>query len=84
VSIALLQDEDLGDLGQSLGDDLSIERVGEDLGPVFERSVGGDAGRAAAFVAVGDDLEGELGLSGVHLEDGEVVDDEEHGGRVLA
>ncbi len=33
-------------------------------------------------VTLGDDLEGELGLRGVHGEDGEVVDGEELGGEV--
>ena len=83
MSIAFLQEEDLGPLGDALGNDLRVERAGKDLGPVLEGPVGGDAGRATALVAVGDDLEGELCLSGVHRQDGEVVDDEERGRCVL-
>jgi len=52
-SIALsVEDEVLGALGQAFGDDLGVERVGEDLGPVLEWPVGRDAGRAPVVVAV--------------------------------
>ena len=51
-------------LGESLGDDLSVERVGKDLGPFFERAIGGDGRGAAVVVAFADDLKGELGLVG--------------------
>jgi type II secretory pathway predicted ATPase ExeA len=82
VAEAFLEDEVLGALGESLGDDLGVERVGEDLGPVLEGPIGRDAGRASEVVPLGDDLEGELGLGGVHGEDGEVVDDEQLGAHV--
>jgi len=68
-----VEDEVLGAFGEALGDDLGIERVGEHLGPVLKQSIGRDARRAAVVVAVGDDLEGELGLRGIHGEDGEVI-----------
>ena len=54
-------------------------RVREHLRPILERAIDGDAGRAPEFVTVGDDLEGKLGLGGVHREDGEVVNDQEFG-----
>jgi len=72
----------LGALSESLGDDLRVEGVGEDLGPVLERAIGRDASRSSVVVALGDDLEGELGLGGVHGEDREVVDDEQVGADV--
>ena len=62
----------------------ALRAIGKDLGPVLEGAVGGDGGGAAVVVALGDDLEGELGLGGVHGEDGEVVDDEELGSDVAA
>jgi hypothetical protein len=71
-------------LGEALGDDLSVEGVGEHLRPVFEGAVGGDAGGAAVVVALADDLKGELCLSGIHLEGCEVVDDEQLGANILA
>jgi len=71
---ALVENEVLSTLGEALSDDLGVERVGEDLGPVLEWTIGSDAGRAAVLVAFGDDLEGELGLRGVHGQNGEVVD----------
>ncbi len=76
---AFLEDKVFGALGEPLGDDLSVERVGEYLRPIFEWAVGSDAGRAAVVVALGDNLEGELGLGGVHGEHREVVNDEELG-----
>src|ERR1700677_4301256 len=78
-AIAFLEDEVLGALRESLGNDLSVECVGEDLGPVLERTIGGDGSRAAVVVSLGDDLKGELRLCGVHREHGEVVDDQEFG-----
>src|SRR5437016_1000703 len=79
-SIALsVTDEALGTLGESLGDDLCVERVREHLRPVLEQAVGRDAGRATVVVAVSDDLESEVGLRWVHGQDSEVVDDEEVG-----
>ena len=69
-------------LGEALGDDLGIEGVRKDLGPVLEWAVGGDEGGAAVVVTLRDDLEGELGLRRVHGEDGEVVDGEQLGGEV--
>jgi hypothetical protein len=74
----------LGSLGQALSDDLGVERVGKDLCPIFERPVGGDAGRSSEVVTLGDDLEGELGLCGVHGEHGEVVNDEQLGAHVAS
>jgi hypothetical protein len=81
---AFLEDEVLCALGEALGDHLGVECVGEDLGPVLEGPIGGDAGGASKVVALGDNLEGELGLGGVHGEDGEVVDDEQLGAHVAA
>src|ERR1700733_13469948 len=84
-SIALsVEDEALGTLGEALGDDLGVERIGEHLGPVLEQAVGGDAGGSSVVVAVGDDLEREIGLCRVHGEHGEVVDDQEVGAAVAA
>ena len=62
----------------------ALSGVGKDLGPVLEGAIGGDHGRAAVVVALADDLKGELGLGGVHGEDGEVVDDEQLGADVAA
>src|ERR1051325_4582307 len=42
----VVEDEVFRALGEALGDDLSIEGVGEDFGPILERSVGGDGGGA--------------------------------------
>jgi hypothetical protein len=42
-----IEDEALGALGETLGDDLRVERVREHLGPVLEQAIGRDAGRAA-------------------------------------
>src|SRR5678816_2791815 len=82
-SIALsVEEEALGALGESLGDDLRVERVREHFRPVLEQAAGRDAGRATVVVAVGDDLEGKVGLRRVHGEDSEVVDDEEVGATV--
>ena len=72
----------LGSLGESLGNDLRVEGVGKDLGPILEWAIGSDAGGSSVVVALGDDLEGELGLGGVHGEDSEVVDDEQFGADV--
>src|SRR5208337_3490691 len=58
-SVVFLEHEVLGSLGQALSDDLGVERVGKDLCPIFERPVGGDAGRSSEVVTLGDDLEGE-------------------------
>jgi hypothetical protein len=44
--------------------------------------IGRDHRRAAVVVTLADDLKGELGLSGVHGEDGEVVDGEQLGADV--
>jgi hypothetical protein len=79
-----VEHEALGALGEALGDDLGVERVGEDLRPVLECAVRGDRGRATVVVALGDHLEGELRLRGVHLEHGEVVHEEEVGADVLS
>jgi len=38
-----VEDKGLGALGEALGDDLGVEGVGEDLGPVLERP--GSVGR---------------------------------------
>lgn len=37
-----VEDEDVAELGDALGDHLSVQRVGEDLRPLLEGSVGGD------------------------------------------
>jgi len=71
-----IKDKMLAALGEALSDDLSIEGVRKYFWPVLECSVGGDGGGAPIIVTLGDDLEGELCLSGVHGEDGEVVDEE--------
>ena len=60
----------------------ALSGVGKDFGPVFEGPIGRDHRRAAVVVALADDLEGELGLGGVHGEDGEVVDGEQLGADV--
>jgi hypothetical protein len=59
-------EQDLGAFGEPLGYDLGVERIRKDLGPVLEGAVGGDGGRASVIVTLGDDLECELGLSGIH------------------
>jgi len=75
-----VDDEALAGLGEALGDHLGVESVGEDTRPVLEGAVGGDGDGAPMGVAVADDLKGELGLGRIHLEEGEVVvDDEELG-----
>src|SRR5665647_2686206 len=74
-----IEDEVFGSLGEPLVDDLSVERVREDRGPVLEEAVARDAGRAPVLVALRDDLEGEIGLRRIHRKHGEVVDDEEVG-----
>lgn len=72
-----VEDEVLRSLGESLGNDLCVERVGKDLGPVLERPVGGDTRGAPIVLALRDYLEGELCLRRIHAQDGEVVDDDE-------
>jgi hypothetical protein len=79
-----VEDEAFGAFGEALGDDLGVERVGEDLGLILEEAVGGESGRAAVVVAVGENLKGELGLGRIHLENGEVVDHQELGLLVAA
>ena len=79
-----VEDKVLAALGEALGDHLRVERVGEHLGPILEGSIGSDGGRAPVVVALGDDLEGELGLGGVHGEDGQIVEDEQIGPHVTA
>ena len=74
----------LGTLSETLGDDLCVERVGEDLRPILERPIGRDQSGAAVVVALADDLERKLGLRGVHGEDSEVIDGEEIGADVAA
>ncbi len=54
------EDEDLGTLGQALGDDLGVERIGEDLRPVLEGRLVVIRLGATVVVALGDDLKGEL------------------------
>jgi hypothetical protein len=49
------------------------------LGHSLKGPVGGDRGGASVVVALADDLEGELGLGGVHLEASEVIDGEQVG-----
>jgi hypothetical protein len=53
-------------------------RVGEDLGPLAERQVGGDDQRAA-FVALGEDLEDEFGSAVGQREVSEFVKDDKLG-----
>src|ERR1700690_4552796 len=78
VPVALpVEDEGFGVFGQALGDDLGVEGVGKDLGPILERSVGGDGGGATDLMALGDDLKGELCLGGIHGEHRKIVDDEQ-------
>jgi hypothetical protein len=57
----------------------ALSASGKDLGPVLEQPVGRDAGRAMVLVALGDDLEGEVGLCRVHRQHREIVDDQEVG-----
>jgi hypothetical protein len=83
-SVAFLENEVLGALGEAFCDDLSVERVREDFGPVLEGSVGGDEGGATVVVAFADDLKSELGLGSVHGEDSEVIDREKLGAYVAA
>src|SRR3954468_14231267 len=52
--------DDVGAGGEAVDDGLGEAGVGEDLGPVAERQVGGDDQRSA-FVAFGEDLEDEFG-----------------------
>jgi hypothetical protein len=52
--------DDVGLVGDAVDDGLGEARVGEDLCPLAEGEVGGDDQRAA-LVALGDDLEDELG-----------------------
>jgi hypothetical protein len=53
VSVASpVEDEGFSAFGQALSDDLGIEGVREYLGPILERSVGGDGGGASHFVAL--------------------------------
>jgi len=52
--------DDVGAVGEAVDDGLGEAGVAEDLGPLAERQVGRDD-QAAAFVALGEDLEDELG-----------------------
>jgi hypothetical protein len=52
--------DDVGAMGEPLDDRLGEPWIGEHLGPLAEGQVGGHDQRAA-FVALGDDLEDELG-----------------------
>src|SRR5829696_8247482 len=52
--------DDVGAVGEAVDDGLGEPGVGEHLRPFAEREVGGDDQRAA-FVALGEDLEDELG-----------------------
>jgi len=45
-----VEEEVLGALREALGNDLCVERVREDLGPVLEQSIGRDAGGPAVVV----------------------------------
>jgi hypothetical protein len=47
-TVSFFEDEVFAALGEPLGDDLSIERIGKDLGPFFERPIGGDGGWGGA------------------------------------
>ena len=71
-----VENEVFAALGESLGDHLCVERVGEDLGPILEGAIGRDGGRATIVVAFGDDLKCKLCLRGVHFKAREVVDDQ--------
>ena len=75
--------DDVGAVGEAVDDGLGQPGVGEDLGPLAERQVGGDDQRAA-FVALGEDLEDELGGAVGQREVAELVEDDELGAGVAA
>ena len=65
--------DDVRAVGEAVDDGLGEAGVGEDLGPLAERQVGGDD-QAAAFVAFGEDLEDEFGGAVGQREVAEFVD----------
>ena len=69
--------------GETIDDRLGEPGVGEDLGPFAEGQVGGDDQRAA-FVALGEDLEDQLGGAVGQCEIAELVEDDELGAGVAA
>ena len=73
--------DDVRAVGEAVNDGLGEAGVGEDLGPFAEGQVGGDDQRAA-FVALGEDLEDELGGAVGQREVAELVNDDELGAGV--
>jgi hypothetical protein len=73
--------DDVRAVREAIDDGLREPRIGEDLGPFAEGQVGGDD-QAAAFVALGEDLEDELGGAVGQREVAELVDDDELGAGV--
>src|SRR3954470_14429735 len=70
--------DDVRAVGEAVDDGFGESGVGEDLGPFAEREVGGDD-QAAAFVALREDLEDELGGTVGQGEVAELVNDNEFG-----
>ena len=70
-------------VGDAVDDGFGEAGVGEDLGPFAEGQVGGDD-QAAAFVALADDLEDELGGAFGQVQVSELVKDHQLGAGVAA
>ena len=75
--------DDVRAVGEPVDDGFREAGVGEHLGPLAERQVGGDD-QAAAFVALGEDLEDELGGAVGQREVAQFVEDDELGAGVAA
>src|SRR3954453_21673951 len=73
--------DDVRAVGEAVNDGLGEPGVGEDLGPLAEGRVGGDDKRSA-FVALGEDLEDELGGAVGQREIAELVNDDQLGAGV--
>ena len=75
--------DDVRSVGEPVDDGLREPRVGEHLGPLAERQVGGED-QAAAFVAFGEDLEDELGGAVGQGQVAQLVTDKQLGAGVAA
>src|SRR5215210_3531031 len=70
--------DDVRAVGEAVDDGLGEPGVGEYLGPLAERQVGGDD-QAAAFVSFGEDLEDEFGGAVGQREVAKLVEDDKLG-----
>src|ERR671918_862089 len=75
--------DDVSAMGEAIDDGLGESGVGEHLGPLSERQVGGDDQRAA-LVAFGEHLEDQFGGAIGECEVAQLVQDDELGAGVAA